>query len=78
MKTLDEQVIAIITDELRYKDGIVTASMLLKEDLDMQSLDAIELLMALEDKFGIEFASHAHDHVKTVQDIIDATRKLIK
>jgi acyl carrier protein len=50
----------------------------LKEDLDVQSLEAIELLMALEDKFKIEFAEKDHEHIKTVQDIVNLVNKLVK
>lgn len=76
--TLQEQVIAVLTDELRYKDGIIEPSMNLKEDLDMASLDSLEILLALEDKFNIEFKKNAHENVKTVQDVIDLVATLIK
>ena len=48
--TITEQVVALITDELRLQEGVVQLTMNLKEDLDVQSLDAVEMLMALEDK----------------------------
>jgi acyl carrier protein len=50
----------------------------LKEDLDVQSLDAVEMLMALEDKFKIVFDEKAHEQIKTVQDVIDLVTKLVK
>jgi acyl carrier protein len=78
MKTLEEQVVAVLTDELRYKDGIIELSMNLKEDLDVQSLDALELLIALEDKFRVVYPADSHEHIKTVQDVIDLTKKLLK
>jgi len=78
MKTLEEQVISVLTDELRYKDGIIENTMNLKEDLDVQSLDALELLIALEDKFHIAYPADSHEHITTVQDVIDLTRKLLK
>ena len=76
--TLTEQVIALITDELRLQEGVVQPTMNLKEDLDVQSLDAVEMLMVLEDKFKIEFGEKDHEHVKTVQDVIDLVTKLVK
>jgi len=78
MKTIEEQVISVLTDELRYKDGIIENTMNLKEDLDVQSLDALELLIALEDKFHIVYPADSHEHIKTVQDVIDLTKKLLK
>jgi len=76
--TLTEQVIALITDELRLQEGIVQPTMNLKEDLDVQSLDAVEMLMALEDKFKIVFDEKDHERVTTVQDVIDLVTKLVK
>jgi acyl carrier protein len=76
--TLTEQVIALITDELRLQEGVVRPTMNLKEDLDVQSLDAVEMLMALEDKFKIVFEEKDHEHVKTVQDVINLVTKLVK
>jgi acyl carrier protein len=78
MKTLEEQVVAVLTDELRYKDGIIELSMNLKEDLNVQSLDALELLIALEDKFHVVYPADSHEHITTVQDVIDLTKKLVK
>lgn len=76
--TVSEKVIKIITDELRLQDGVVQPALLLKDDLDMQSLDSIELLMALEDAFKIEFKNYEHKTIETVQDVIDAVNKLVK
>ena len=69
--TLTEQVIALITGELRLQEGVVHPTMNLKEDLDVQSLDAVEMLMALEDKFKIVFDEKDHERIKTVQDVVD-------
>ena len=76
--TLTEQVIALITDELRLQEGVVQPTMNLKEDLDVQSLDAVEMLMALEDKFRIVFDEKDHERVTTVQDVVDLVTKLVK
>ena len=76
--TIAQQVVALITDELRLQDGVVQLTMNLKEDLDVQSLDAVEMLMALEDKFSIEFDEKDHEHIKTVQDVVDLVAKLVK
>jgi acyl carrier protein len=75
---ITEQVLALLTHELRLKDNIVTLESNLKEDLDVQSLEAIELLMALEDEFKIEFDEKDHEHITTVQNIVDLVNKLKK
>ena len=76
--TISEQVIALITNELRLNEGVVQLTMNLKEDLDVQSLDAVEMLMALEDKFHIVFDEKDHERVTTVQDVVDLVTKLVK
>jgi acyl carrier protein len=75
---ITEQVLALLTDELRLKDNVVALESNLKEDLDVQSLEAIELLMALEDKFKIEFDEKDHERIHTVQDVINLVNKLVK
>lgn len=75
---MTNQVLALLTHELRLKDAVIKAELNLKEDLDVQSLEAIELLMALEDKFKIEFDEKDHEHITTVQDVINLVNKLVK
>ena len=43
----------------------------LKEDLDADSLDAVELIMAVEEEFDIEIPDEKAAEIKTVQDIVD-------
>jgi len=76
--TITQQVIALITDELRLNEGAVQLTMNLKEDLNVQSLDAVEMLMALEDKFNIVFDEKDHEKVTTVQDVVDLVASLVK
>jgi acyl carrier protein len=75
---ITQQVLALLTHELRLKDTVITVDLNLQEDLDVKSLDAVYILMALEDKFGIEFDEKDHEHIKTVQDIVDLVIKLVK
>ena len=75
---ITEQVLALLTYELRLRDNIVTLESNLKEDLDVQSLEAVELLMTLEDKFHIEFDEKDHEKITTVQDVVDLVTKLVK
>ena len=41
----------------------------LTEDLEADSLDAVEVIMALEDEFGIEIPDEEAEHFKTIGDI---------
>lgn len=41
------------------------------EDIDADSLDVVELVMALEEEFDLEISDEAVENIKTVADIID-------
>jgi acyl carrier protein len=73
-----QQVLSLLTHELRLKDTVITVDLNLQEDLDVKSLDAVYILMALEDKFKIEFDEKDHERIKTVQDIVDLVATLVK
>ena len=47
----------------------------LKDDLDADSLDAVELIMTAEDEFGIEIPDEDAMNIKTVKDIVDYIEK---
>ena len=48
------------------------------EDLKLDSLDKIELLMALEEEFNVEISEEKAELVKTVADIVKTIRQLKK
>jgi len=43
----------------------------ISEDLGADSLDAVELIMTLEEEFNIQIASEAAEQLKTVRDIVE-------
>ena len=63
-----EKVKEIIVDSLSCDEDAVTLEANLKEDLDADSLDAVELIMAVEEEFDIEIPD---DKAAEVQDIVD-------
>ena len=66
--TLDG-VMEIIDETLKYS-GDVTTNTKLKGDLIMDSLDGVELVMALEEKFGVEIPNEDMANLETVSDIV--------
>ena len=74
--TLQEQIIELVAKELRMKPELVFPDSDLLRDLGTDSLDAVELITALEDTFKIEFADKDHERIQTVQDIIDLVQQL--
>lgn len=65
-----DKVIAIIADKLAIaKSDIHTNATL--QDLGADSLDLVEIIMKLEEAFGIEIDDEKAEHLKNVQDVID-------
>jgi acyl carrier protein len=76
--SIEQRVIAILEDDLRLQPGTVKPELFLVDDLAVSSLDIVYSLMSLEDEFKIVFDEKDHEHVKTVQDVIDLVAKLVK
>lgn len=70
METFDK-VKDIIVDSLSCDADQVTMEANLTDDLEADSLDAVELIMAVEDEFGIEISDEKAAEMKTVKDIVD-------
>ena len=71
MTSVEEAVIKIVTKELRLKTGVVTLDSDLREDLGVDSLDALEIVVALEDHFKMELPTTTHENLITVKDVVD-------
>ena len=66
-----EEMKKIVVDTLNCDEDKVTMEASLTEDLEADSLDAVELNMAFEDKFGITIADEDLGTLKTVGDIFN-------
>ena len=71
MTAIEEVVINVITKELRLKTGVVTLESDLRVDLGVDSLDALEIVVALEDHFKMELPTTTHENLITVKDVVD-------
>jgi acyl carrier protein len=60
----------LISDQLNVDADSVTPDAKFKEDLEADSLDLFELVMALEEEYGVEIPSEDLENILTVQDII--------
>ena len=65
-----DRVKEIIVDELGVEGSAVTMESTL-EDLCADSLDAVELIMALEEEYDLEFAEDEVKAMKSVKNIVD-------
>ncbi|MGN1183502.1 MAG: acyl carrier protein [Faecalibacillus sp.] len=70
-----DEVKQLIIDTLSCDEGKVTLEANLKDDLDADSLDAVELIMAAEDQYDIEIPDEDAMNMKTVKDIVDYIEK---
>lgn len=73
-----EKVKAIIANELGVEESKITLEARLAEDLGADSLDAVELIMAIEDEFGIEVNDEAAQKIRQVKDIVEYVEKVAK
>ena len=65
----------IMIDTLGCDDEKITMEASLAEDLNIDSLDAVELVMAIEEKFGVKIPDEELGNLLTVSDIIRAVEK---
>ncbi len=72
--TLEEKVKKIIIDQLGVDEAEVTPEAKFIDDLGADSLDTVELVMALEEEFGIEIPDEEAEKIGTVQDAIGYIR----
>lgn len=66
-----EKVKEIIEEKLNLDGADITAETRFKEDLDVDSLDLFELVMALEEEFGTEIPTEDLETLTTVGAVID-------
>jgi len=70
MSNVEEKVKKIIEEKLSVNADQITNEARFAEDLKADSLDTVELVMALEDEFGLDIPDEDADKIKTVQDAI--------
>ena len=61
----------IIIEEFEIEEELITMTTSLTDELDIDSLDLVDLVMELEDEFEIEFPEDKIDDFKTVGDVIN-------
>mgnify|MGYP001826875464 FL=1 len=61
----------LLVDELGIERDDITADAKFEEDLDVDSLGVVELLMALEDNFGVKIPDEEAEQITTVGEAVD-------
>ncbi|AKL95510.1 acyl carrier protein AcpP [Clostridium aceticum] len=71
-----EKVVNIIREQLGVEDSqAITKETSLMADLEADSLDAVEIIMAIEDEFGVEIADDEAEGFKNIGDIVAYVEK---
>ena len=66
-----EKIKEITADRLGVDEGDVTPEASFREDLEADSLDLVELIMELEEQFGMEIPDEEAEKITTVEEAVD-------
>ncbi len=73
-----EKVKEIIVEQLGVADTAITMDASFIDDLGADSLDIVELIMALEEEFDIEIPDSDAEKVVTVEDVVEYIKENVK
>ena len=73
-----EKVKSILADQLGLKEDKIKPESRIVEDLGADSLDVVELLMTMEDDFGVSVSDEEAVNLKTVADIVKMLEGKVK
>lgn len=77
LDALFERVRAVVASQLEIDPQRLTLDTTF-EEIEADSLDVVEIIMALEDEFDIEIPDEKVENIKTLQQVVDYIRELIK
>ncbi|MBN1613300.1 MAG: acyl carrier protein [Deltaproteobacteria bacterium] len=72
--TLEERIIDIIVEQLEVTREECVPEAAFIDDLGADSLDLVELIMEMEENFGMQIADDELEKIRTIQDVIDFLR----
>lgn len=75
MEVLTQRVTSIIGEQLGVDEGSLVPEANLIDDLGADSLDVVELVMGIEEAFGIEVPDDDVENIRTIQDVIQYVRE---
>lgn len=71
MSSLEERVKKVVAEQLNVAEDQITPEATFIEDLGADSLDTVELVMALEEEFGIEIPDQEAEKIVCFRDVLD-------
>lgn len=75
MSTIKERVTKLVCEQLGVKEEEVTMDASFADDLGADSLDTVELVMAMEEEFEAEIPDEEAEKITTVKDAVDYIEK---
>jgi acyl carrier protein len=70
VKMVFDKIKEIIMEQLQVEESEITMDTNLMKDLSADSLDAVEIIMAIEDEYGIEIPDEEAETIQTVADLV--------
>lgn len=75
MSTIEERVKKVVVNQLEIKPEEATMEASFVDDLGADSLDTVELVMALEEEFDTEIPDEVAEKIRTIQQAVDYIEK---
>ena len=72
---IESKLTDLLVDELGIDRDAIAAEARFEEDLDVDSLGVVELLMALEDNFGVKIPDEEAEQITTVGEAVELVEK---
>ncbi|MEY3431836.1 MAG: hypothetical protein RIS53_734 [Bacillota bacterium] len=73
-----EKIREVVAKKFKVQPDKVNITTRLREDLNVDSLDAVELIMELEDTFKVKIADDEAQKLKTIGDIVNFIKPKVK
>lgn len=73
--TIEDRLKQIVVNQLGVEEAAVVGKAKFIEDLGADSLDIVELVMAMEEAFGIDIPDEEAENIRTVDDAVSYIRK---
>ena len=76
IENIQEEVINVLSESLNIDKLKIQLKSDIVDDLGADSLDSVEIIMALEERFGISITDEEAIDIKTVEDLVNKVEKL--
>jgi acyl carrier protein len=67
---LQQKVIQLVSDATKIDTNNITETTSFVDDLNLDSLDMVELMMKMEDEFGVEIPEDDTENLKSIKDVV--------